>query len=106
MQWDLYDTIHRSASGNYFSKPGVTTIAEKGPEIVLNPEDTQNILAAVRMVRATVNSGFANAETAAKAKTRASLPLPKSDMHIPASRPRCIPESASTWAQPHCLAFS
>ena len=47
-----------------------------------------------------------NAETARNDITRAVFPFPNTVMQIPASIPRCIPESASTCAQPHCLAFS
>ena len=50
--------VKSSASGNYFRHPGITTIAENEPEIVLNPEDTRNILAAVRYVRLAVNNGL------------------------------------------------
>lgn len=54
-----YLKIHSSGTGNYFKRPGITTVAENEPEIVLNPEDTRNILAAVKFVRSTINSGLA-----------------------------------------------
>lgn len=54
-----YLKIHSSGTGNYFKRPGITTVAENEPEIILNPEDTRNILAAVKFVRSTINSGLA-----------------------------------------------
>jgi len=43
--------LYNSASGNLFGTPSLTTIAENGPEIVLNPTDTENLLRAVAMLR-------------------------------------------------------
>lgn len=47
---------YASATGNLFTKPAITSVAENGPEIVLNAQDTANILAAVQAMRETVNS--------------------------------------------------
>lgn len=43
-------------TGGLFTDPSLTSIAEKGPEIVLNADDTKNILAAVAMMRQTVGA--------------------------------------------------
>lgn len=50
-------------TGGLFSKPDLTAIAERGPELVLNAEDTKNILAAVAMMRQTVQGQFGNINT-------------------------------------------
>lgn len=50
--------ILQSYTGGYFETPNITTIAEKGPELVLNAEDTKNILAAVQVMRQAVLSQF------------------------------------------------
>lgn len=41
----------RTASGGLITTPQVRSLAEEGPELVLNAEDTQKILEAVRLVR-------------------------------------------------------
>lgn len=45
-------------TGGLFTEPDVTKIAEKGPELVLNKEDTENILKAVSLMRQTVAAQF------------------------------------------------
>lgn len=45
---------YRAATGGLFEHPAVTEIAENGPEIVLNRQDTENILKAVSMMREAV----------------------------------------------------
>lgn len=45
---------YRAATGGLFEHHAVTEIAENGPEIVLNKQDTENILKAVSMMREAV----------------------------------------------------
>lgn len=45
---------YRAATGGLFERHAVTEIAENGPEIVLNKQDTENILKAVSMMREAV----------------------------------------------------
>lgn len=42
---------HGAYTGGLFSEPTISSLAEKGPELVLNAEDTQKILEAVQLVR-------------------------------------------------------
>lgn len=46
--------IQGAYTGGLVSERGIYELAEKGPEIVLNADDTKNILAAVAMMRQTV----------------------------------------------------
>lgn len=43
-----------AATGGLFSNPTVSSLAEEGPELVLNKEDTKNILEAVQNMREVV----------------------------------------------------
>lgn len=49
-------TSNKTASGGLIKTPQVRSLAEEGPELVLNADDTQNILNAVKEVRSTVIS--------------------------------------------------
>ena len=58
---DTADNVFKSFglyTGGLVTEPGTYNLAEKGPEIVLNADDTKNILAAVSMMRQTVASQF------------------------------------------------
>lgn len=55
----LYQTdLQGYASGGLIDEEQVIKVAEKGPELVLNAEDTENILKAVSLMRQTVASQF------------------------------------------------
>lgn len=57
--WEYtYPNMKSAYTGGLFTEPDVTRIAEKGPEIVLNAKDTENILAAVALMRQTVAAQF------------------------------------------------
>lgn len=57
--WEYtYPNMKSAYTGGLFTEPDVTRIAEKGPEIVLNAKDTENILAAVTLMRQTVAAQF------------------------------------------------
>lgn len=49
-----YYVIKKTASGGLISTPQIRSLAEEGPELVLNAEDTKNILATVKMMREVV----------------------------------------------------
>lgn len=48
---DYSKNEYKTASGGLITTPQVRSLAEEGPELVLNAEDTQKILEAVRLVR-------------------------------------------------------
>lgn len=48
--------IMPTASGGLIKTPQVRSLAEEGPELVLNAEDTENILRAVKYMRETVQA--------------------------------------------------
>ena len=56
-------------TGGLFSEPNVTNIAEKGPELVLNTEDTAKILKAVQLVRGQIDAQFGAVDSRLFAKT-------------------------------------
>lgn len=53
---DETQSYKKTASGGLIKTPQVRSLAEDGAELVLNAEDTQNILKAVSLVRETVNA--------------------------------------------------
>lgn len=58
-----------AATGGLFNSPNVTSIAEDGPELVLNNADTENILNAVKAIRGVVQSQIGAVELGMIGKT-------------------------------------
>lgn len=56
--WIPIDNLQGYATGGLVTEEQVLRAGEKGPELILNAEDTKNILAAVAMMRRTVMGQF------------------------------------------------
>lgn len=58
--WIPIDNLQGYATGGLVTEEQVLRAGEKGPELILNAEDTKNILAAVAMMRKTVMGQFSS----------------------------------------------
>lgn len=63
------DEQYKTASGGLIKTPQVRSLAEEGPELVLNADDTQNILNAVKHMREVVKMKMQNINTNLGKKT-------------------------------------
>lgn len=89
--------IEQTSTGGLISTPQIRSLAEKGPELVLNSVDTENILNAVKAIRSTVamqqgNIRFSNLQQQGSAilaalHRKASPDTVKQDVKIEASFP-------------------